>query len=198
MINYLQDPILQEIFTGTAANALTTQLLSAPPAAVTFLVILLCGFLADRGNKRAVMVSSGAGIMVLGYTMLMLLRDRWACYAALFIIAAGIGVEAPVGVSWSAINYPDLTVRAVAVALVNMMGNFGNVIASFIYTVPGDTNHTFGHTFNLISALGTAFFAVFIGLLLRRQNRRLEQASSFSYVEKSDMQQRQRQFRVYY
>lgn len=50
-------------------------------------------------------------------------------------------VLAPIGVSWSAINYHDLTVRAVGVAVVNMMGNLGSVGASFLYTIPGDPNH---------------------------------------------------------
>lgn len=48
---------------------------------------------------------------------------------------------APIGVSWSAINYHDLTVRAVGVAVVNMMGNLGSVGASYLYTIPGDPNH---------------------------------------------------------
>lgn len=42
-----------------------------------------------------------------------------------FLAAAAIG--------WSAINYPDLTVRAIAVAIVLMVGNIGSIIAAYLF-----------------------------------------------------------------
>lgn len=36
-------------------------------------------------------------------------------------------------IGWSAINYPDLNDRAVAVAAVLMIGNGGNIIASYLF-----------------------------------------------------------------
>jgi hypothetical protein len=42
-----------------------------------------------------------------------------------YIAAAAIG--------WSAINYPDLTVRAIAVAIVLMVGNIGSIIAAYLF-----------------------------------------------------------------
>lgn len=56
----------------------------------------------------------------------------------MFVIASGIGIEGPIGMSWAAVNYPDLTVRAVVVAFVSMAGNTGSVIASFLYTTNND------------------------------------------------------------
>lgn len=56
----------------------------------------------------------------------------------MFVIAAGIGVEGPIGVSWAAVNYPDVTVRVLVVAFVSMAGNTGNIIASFVYTAKSD------------------------------------------------------------
>lgn len=44
-----------------------------------------------------------------------------------------MSLQAPAVVGWSAINFPDLTVRAVAVAIVVMVGNIGGVIASYLY-----------------------------------------------------------------
>jgi hypothetical protein len=35
--------------------------------------------------------------------------------------------------SWSPINYPDLTVRAIGVAVVVMIGNTGSIVASYIF-----------------------------------------------------------------
>lgn len=42
-----------------------------------------------------------------------------------FIVAANVG--------WSAVNYPDLDTRAVAVAVIIMFGSAGGVIASYLY-----------------------------------------------------------------
>ncbi|KAI9320623.1 major facilitator superfamily domain-containing protein [Dichotomocladium elegans] len=121
--------------------ALTAQLLTTPPCVVGAGLVLICGFFADRGNRRSLFIISGACIVGLGYLLLLCMRDRWLSYASIFVIAAGIGTEGPIGISWSALNYEDLTVRAVGVALVNMMGNIGSVIASYLYTLPGDTHH---------------------------------------------------------
>lgn len=107
---------------------------------------------------------------------------------------------APIGVSWSAINYHDLTVRAVGVAIVNMMGNLGSVGASFLYTIPGDPNHgnnsillhiiafiiltstlVFGNSFNLTCGVLCAIISALTGLLLRRQNKYREPHLKYFY-----------------
>ncbi|KAI9275565.1 major facilitator superfamily domain-containing protein [Phascolomyces articulosus] len=124
------------IIKGFGFSSLTTQLLTAPPSVIAALLILICGLLADRGNKRAIMVASGSCLIALGFLLLAILDNRWGSYGAIFVVAAGMGIQAPIGMSWSTVNYPDLTVRAVAVAVVSMMGNIGNVAASYLYQVP--------------------------------------------------------------
>ncbi|KAI8149048.1 major facilitator superfamily domain-containing protein [Fennellomyces sp. T-0311] len=181
------------IINGFNFSAQMSQLLTAPPAGLAGLLMLVCGLLADHGNRRAIMVATGSCAIALGYTLLLVFKDRWPCYAALFIIAAGVGIEAPIGITWSAINYHDLTVRAVAVAVVNMMGNLGNVVASFLYTVPGDTSHVLGNGINLVIAITGALIAAGTGLMLRRRNRRLGITSHIS--EKDETEQ---QFRYFY
>ena len=49
------------------------------------------------------------------------------------MIPAGLGLQAPAVVGWSAVNYPDLSIRAVAVAMVVMIGNLGGIIASYLF-----------------------------------------------------------------
>lgn len=133
---------------------LTTELLTAPPCVVAALLVLVCGFLADRGNKRTALVVSGSLVVSLGYLLHILLRQhRWASYGAIFIIAAGIGIEGPIGVSWSAINFSEPSVRAVAVAMVTMTGNLGSVVASYLYTVPADTRHGKASTFSIFLSI---------------------------------------------
>lgn len=52
-------------------------------------------------------------------------RKKSENYTHFYIDAANI--------SWSAVNFPVLEVRAVAVAVVVMVGNVGGVIASYLY-----------------------------------------------------------------
>lgn len=45
----------------------------------------------------------------------------------------GFALIAPAVLGWSAVNFEDLSVRAVAVAIVVMVGNTGGVMASYLY-----------------------------------------------------------------
>ena len=61
------------------------------------------------------------------------LFNNIALYGALFVIPAGAGIQAASAIGWSAINYSDLTVRAIAVAFVLMVGNIGSIIAAYLF-----------------------------------------------------------------
>ncbi|CDS03345.1 hypothetical protein LRAMOSA00747 [Lichtheimia ramosa] len=167
---------------GFGFPVLQAQLLTTPPCVIAAVAVLLCGYVVDRlKNQRTLAVSSGSSIVAIGYLMLLLQQGRWFSYAGTFVIATGVGMEAPIGVSWSAINYHDLTVRAVGVAVVNMMGNLGSVGASFLYTIPGDPNHVFGNTFNLSCGVLCAIISAFTGILLRRKNKHREPQLRYFY-----------------
>ncbi|CAO3666027.1 unnamed protein product [Rhizopus microsporus] len=122
------------IIDGFGFPVLTSQLLSAPPSAVQAFAILLGGYLTDRyNNKRGIVMASGFAIGAFGFLLLKVLEDRWAKYGALFIIPFGVGLQSSATVGWSAVNFPNLEIRAVAVAVVVMVGCTGGVIASYIY-----------------------------------------------------------------
>ncbi|KAG2227300.1 hypothetical protein INT45_004255, partial [Circinella minor] len=176
------------IIKGFGFSTLTTQLLTAPPFIVAGVMIIICGVLADKGNKRAIIATSGSIVIALGFVMLLTIDNPWGCYTAIFIVAGGIGTQVPIGLSWPTINYHDLTVRAVGIAIISMMGNLGNVIASFLYTVSGDTNHVFGNAFNLIVSTITAILAVMMGLMLRRLNSCMEQQQEIPSIYDEEKQ----------
>ncbi|KAI7849476.1 major facilitator superfamily domain-containing protein [Circinella umbellata] len=129
------------IIKGFEFSTLTTQLLTTTPSIVAGVVIVIYGVLVDKGNKRAIIATSGSIVIAVSFVMLLTIDNPWGCYTAIFIVAGGIGTQAPISLSWPTVNYHDLTIRAVGTAIISMMGNLGNVIASFLYTVPGDTNH---------------------------------------------------------
>ena len=67
-------------YPGFGFSTLTTQLLTAPPAIVAGVMIIICGVLADKGNKRAAMVTTGSAIIALGFLMLLTVDSPWGNY----------------------------------------------------------------------------------------------------------------------
>ncbi|KAL9542101.1 hypothetical protein MBANPS3_008779 [Mucor bainieri] len=169
-----------QIFTPTIIDGfgfpvLESQLLSAPPNVVQTISIVLGGYLADKyENKRGALMVTGFSIGAVGYMLLIILQGRWARYAALFVIPAGLGLQAPANIGWSAINFPNLEIRVIAVAVVVMIGNSGGVIASYLYPLSDSPHYYFGNAFNLCCAVVGALFSALTSYLLHRQNRKLD------------------------
>ncbi|KAI8139821.1 major facilitator superfamily domain-containing protein, partial [Fennellomyces sp. T-0311] len=160
------------IIDGFGFSVLTSQLLSAPPNLVSITVVLISGYMTEKySNCRAKLMVASSCVLTIGYTMMLVLHERWALYGSLFVIPAGLGLQAPAVVGWSAVNYPDLSIRAVAVALVVMIGNLGGVIASYLYPSTHAPHYRFGNGFNLICAILIGVASALTGYLLSRENR---------------------------
>ncbi|KAG0167723.1 hypothetical protein DFQ30_005737 [Apophysomyces sp. BC1015] len=91
------------------------------------------GFLADRYRKRSPLIVCGLLVVAVGYALLLVLQDSYGLYAAIFILVGGLAFQAAAVVGWSSVNFPDLAVRATAVALVVMVGNVGGVVAAYVF-----------------------------------------------------------------
>ncbi|KAI8089247.1 major facilitator superfamily domain-containing protein [Halteromyces radiatus] len=163
---------LPTIIKGFGYPTLTSQLLTAPPSVVNSVFILLGGYLTDRFDFRTPVLMTGFSIMALAYTLMLVLNDAWALYGVLFIVEIGTGLIATSVVGWSSVNFPDTTVRAVAVAAVVMIGNSGGVIASFLYPSTNAPRHYFGNTFCLVCAVMAIGATGITGFLLYRANQR--------------------------
>lgn len=81
------------IIDGFGFSVLTSQLLSAPPSILQTCSTVLGGYLTDKYNKRGYIMVIGFSIMSIGYTLLLVLHERWARYAALFVIPLGLGLQ---------------------------------------------------------------------------------------------------------
>lgn len=86
-------------------------------------------------------------------------------------------------VSWSAVNFPDLSVRAVAVAVVVMIGNTGGVIASYLYPSTTAPHYFLGNGINLTCAIVGAMTSVLTGILLYRENCRRDMQSQRLFLD---------------
>ncbi|KAI8888239.1 MFS general substrate transporter [Backusella circina FSU 941] len=145
------------IIDGFGFPVLTSQLLTAPPHALSAVVVLIGGFLVDKYNRRGILMLCGFSTAALGYTLLLILKKPWELYAALFIIPLGLGLQLSSVVSWAAVNFNDLDVRVIGVAVVVMLGNSGGIVSSYLYPLTDGPHYYFGNSFNLICcAVGAA------------------------------------------
>ncbi|KAI8987241.1 major facilitator superfamily domain-containing protein [Mycotypha africana] len=152
-INVMSITVFAPILIGSFGFTSTTaQLLTAPPFGVATLSVLLGGYLASRFNFRSPLLAAGSIIIAMGYSSLLIFTNKWALYTTLFLIPIGMGLQAAAAIGWSAINYPDLTVRAVAVAAVLMIA--------------------FGMIFNLVTSLVSASLSGLTGYILYKENCR--------------------------
>ncbi|SAM00621.1 hypothetical protein [Absidia glauca] len=168
---------LPTIIKGFGYPTLTSQLLTAPPCVVGSVFVLLSGYLTDRTNYRTPLLLIGFAVMALGYILLLIVHDPWVLYGSLFVVTSGVGIVAAPTVGWSSVNFPNPTIRAVAVASVVMIGNFGSVLASFLYPTANAPHHFFGNAFCLGSATLGFITSGLTGFFLYRANRRFHNAS---------------------
>ncbi|KAI7888259.1 major facilitator superfamily domain-containing protein [Mucor mucedo] len=195
------------IIDGFGFPVLTSQLLSAPPYVMQTVMIIAGGYMADKyTNKRGVLMATGFFIAAVGYMLLIVLESRWSRYASLFVIASGIGLQAPANVGWSSINFPDLEIRVIAVAIVVMVGNSGGIVSSYLYPLSDGPHYYFGNIFNLVCGVIGALWSGLTSYLLYRENKKMDrQYQEFGSEtgrdngqEEEGQHQQQTQFRYYY
>ncbi|ORE07999.1 MFS general substrate transporter [Rhizopus microsporus var. microsporus] len=162
------------LISGFGFDMSTTQLLTAPPCVTATIGVLLGGYLGGKYNCRSPILAVGSIIVAAAYLCLYLLYDKWALYSTLLVVPIGIGLQASASLGWSALNYPDLTVRAVGVAAVIMIGNIGNIVASFLFKSSDAPRYAPAVLFNLVTAIVSGCLSGLTGLLLYRINRRLD------------------------
>lgn len=201
-----------QIFTPTIIDGfgfpvLTSQLLSAPPNVIQTIMIIVGGYSADKFiNRRGFIIAAAFSTAALGFMLLLVLENRWGRYGALFLVGGGLGLQAPITVSWSAINFPKLELRVIAVAVVVMIGNSGGIVSSYLYPLSDKPHYYFGNIFNLSCSVLGAISAALTSYLLYRHNMKkdavLEQYGSKEtgsiITEQEEGEDEKINFRYYY
>ncbi|KAI9272440.1 major facilitator superfamily domain-containing protein [Sporodiniella umbellata] len=163
------------IIDGFGFSVLNSQLLSAPPNILFGISIYTGGCIVDKHkNKRGIMIGIGGIISAIGYSLLLVLKDRWAKYSAVFIAAIGIGLQLVPNVGWTSVNFPDLDTRAVTIATAVMIGSVGGVVAPYLYPFDDSPNYKFGTASNVGVGLLSCLLSLSISYFLYRANRKAE------------------------
>ncbi|KAG0767996.1 hypothetical protein G6F57_003513 [Rhizopus arrhizus] len=159
------------LISGFGFEPSTAQLLTAPPCVTGTLGILLGGYLVSRYDARAPILVIGSTMIVISYLALYFIYHKWVLYSILLIIPLGIGIQASAAFGWPALNYPELTTRAIAVATILMIGNVGSIVAAYLFRSSDAPRYGFAVLFNCVASVVSAFLSAWTGIKLYRLNK---------------------------
>ncbi|KAK2737813.1 hypothetical protein FQN57_007371 [Myotisia sp. PD_48] len=130
----------------TAAQA---QLLTVPPYAVAFVLVISTAIFSERTNRRAPFIIASAGLAIIGYIILLSQNRPGVSYFGTILAAGGIYPATAIVLAWPANNVSGQTKRATANAMQISIGNLGAVIGTQLYRPATSPRYFVGHGFAL-------------------------------------------------
>lgn len=89
--------------------------------ACTLVGINLFAQLADRTNRRGILLIAASGVAVIGYILLLIVTNYKARLAATCILAFALFATVPISTTWVTLNIGGYTKRGSATAVMNMI-----------------------------------------------------------------------------
>lgn len=110
------------------------QYMTIPIYSVAFIGIVIFSFLSDWKKERALFISIAAGIAALSFIITASVSSPKVKYAFLCFAVGGVYAASPLTLLWvsSVFRYPAEK-RAVAIAVVNSLGNSASIYGSFLW-----------------------------------------------------------------
>ncbi|KAI8139133.1 major facilitator superfamily domain-containing protein [Fennellomyces sp. T-0311] len=148
---YTLSLFMPSIVNGMGYQALTAQAMTTPPYICAFFMCILNSWSAGRRNERGAHMALAATLALIGYILLIVLRNNPSehLYAGAIIATTGTFGMMPAFVSWFGNNYGGHTRRNVAIATIASIGNCGGIISGQVYRADDGPHYITGHTINL-------------------------------------------------
>ncbi|KAG0243923.1 hypothetical protein BGW41_000756 [Actinomortierella wolfii] len=155
-------------------DPVVTQIMSAPAFFCAALTCLLCAFLSDRYQARAVFCMVPCWIGSLGYILLIIFRNHSPAvrYVCLTITTCGVFSSAPAMFSWFSSNFGGHTKKAVAIGMIVSMGCIGGVLGSYIYRAEDAPLYVRGHAISASLEFMGGITSLALRYLYKRENQR--------------------------
>lgn len=155
-------------------STVSAQYMTVPIYGVAFVCTLATGVLCDRiPNYRGLVISGWLTVSLVTAIVVCAVYNYTVRYAMLVIMAAGLWSSNGLALSYASSTFGDMEaeVRAVALALVNCMGNLAQIYGSYLFPSADKPKYLMG--FGVISgllALGVCTYAL-MHVLLRKFKR---------------------------
>lgn len=117
------------------ADRVTAQYMTVPIFAVAFVTTLATGWFSDRiVNYRGYVIAGWLTVSLITSIVVCTVYNYTARYAMLVIMAAGLWAANGLSLSYASSTFGDMPaeVRAVALALVNAMGNLAQIYGAYL------------------------------------------------------------------
>ncbi|KAF5324080.1 hypothetical protein D9619_011224 [Psilocybe cf. subviscida] len=161
------------IVQGLGFTAERAQLMSVPPFAAAFFVMMIGSYISDRYRCRGAVAMFSALLGVIGFTMFLASTSHRIQYASLFFSIPGIYLGAPTYSSWIANNSAPHTRRATAIAIAFISTNIGGIFATWLIgTLSPAPRYTLATEVLLIFNAGMLFITGVNIWHLWRQNKK--------------------------
>ncbi|KAF2844676.1 MFS general substrate transporter [Plenodomus tracheiphilus IPT5] len=152
------------------------QLLTVPPYVLACAATVGAGFFTDKRGTRGVYVISIAFVAVIGFILLLTVKNNGVKYFATFLVLLGIFPNVPQIASWNSNNIGGAVKRGVGVAMQIGVGNMGGAVAGFIFRPQDAPQYRQGHGILISMCSITIMTAIFMTLYLRRENAKRDAA----------------------
>ncbi|CAN9087163.1 unnamed protein product [Alternaria alternata] len=159
-------------------DTVTAQYMTVPIYAVAFVCTAVTTYFADAiSHHRGLVIASWLGFSLITSILVCVIYDFTARYALLVLMAAGLWASNAVSLSFASATFGSMQpeVRAIAIALVNAMGNLAQIYGAYLF--PGDDKPKYLMGFGVIS--GMLGFGVVVYIFLHVALRRKEGMTAF-------------------
>ncbi|KAI1337340.1 allantoate permease [Xylariaceae sp. FL0016] len=157
-----------------------TLLITAPVWILTFLVSLVVTYTSGRFNDRSIHIICLMLISVVGNIIVVSTLNTGARFFGMFLMPLGAVSAYQIIVAWVANSFPrPLVKRSVVISIANMIGNCANIYGSYMYPASDGPRYLGGGSATACIAFVVALMALVIRLVLKRQNKKLEEREVF-------------------
>ncbi|KAL1960493.1 hypothetical protein VTO42DRAFT_7792 [Malbranchea cinnamomea] len=155
----------------TAAEA---QLLSVPPYAFAFVLVIIVAILSERTHRRAPFIMASSALAVIGYIILLSQNRPGVSYFGTILAAGGIYPATAIVLAWPANNVSGQTKRATANGLQISIGNLGAVLGTQLYRTETSPRYFLGHSFALGYLVANIIVVSVLWRVLKKENEQKE------------------------
>jgi len=153
-------------------DTVTAQYMTVPIYAVAFVCTAVTTYYADAiSNHRGLVIAGWLGFALITSICVLFVYEFKARYALLVLMAAGLWSSNAVSLSFASATFGSMQpeVRAIAIALVNAMGNLAQIYGAYLF--PADDKPKYLMGFGVISGMLGLGIVVYISLhiALRRK-----------------------------
>jgi predicted MFS family arabinose efflux permease len=142
---------------------------------------------ADKHRERGLHVALPALLGVLGYALLVGLKDQGPAgrYVAACITVTGVFGHIPAMLSWFTNNIGGHTKRGVATAIIISIGNVGGIIGGQMYRAEDAPKYATGNSAAMGLMCGVVVISLAFKYFLNKENTRRENLSEEEFAKEA-------------